>query len=210
MEYITLNYCLYIYNQPTKNSYMKKNVKRIQIALSAMIILAFLAMPSALGQAGKANFAGSWALNAEKSQMGQGGGAGAGAAQGQGQGGGQRMGGGGMGREFVTTQAANLLSVESSRTNQSGEVVKTTTKYTLDGKECLNGAAGRESKSTATWSADCKTLTIKTSRTFDMNGESRTTTSTQEWTLAGPNLQVKSTTATQNGERVTTMVYDKK
>lgn len=187
---------------------MEKNVKRIQIALSAMIILAFLAMTfSANGQAGKANFSGTWALNAEKSNMGQ-------PPQGGGQGqppqaGGQRMGGGGMGN-FVARQEANLLTVESTRTNQDGQTTTTTSKYTLDGKESINTTARGESKSTATWSADGKTLTIKTSRTFDMNGESRTMTTTQDWTLVGPNLQIKQTSATPNGDRTTTMVYDKK
>ncbi len=69
---------------------MERKVKSLQIALSAMIILAFLAMPfTTYAQAGKANFAGTWALNAEKSQMGQGQGQppqGAGQGQGQGQG----------------------------------------------------------------------------------------------------------------------------
>jgi hypothetical protein len=52
---------------------MERKAKSLQIVLSAMIILAFLAMPfTTYAQAGKANFSGNWTLNAEKSQMGQG------------------------------------------------------------------------------------------------------------------------------------------
>jgi len=185
---------------------MEKNVKRFQIALSAMIIMAFLAMPFTVNGQGKANFAGTWAMNAEKSNMGQP----PQGAGGGGQGGGQRMGGGFGMNNFTAKQEANLLTVESTRTNQNGETTTTTSKYTLDGKESINTTGRGESKSTATWSSDGKTLTIKTSRTIDMQGETRTMTTTQEWTLAGPNLQIKTTSATPQGDRTTTAVYDKK
>jgi hypothetical protein len=188
---------------------MEKNVKNLQIALSAMIILAFLMMPLTLnGQGGKANFAGTWSLNAEKSDMGGGPGA---PPQGQApQGQGQRMGGFGGG-DFTATQEANLLSVTRTRTNQSGESVTTTSKYTLDGKESVNTTGRGESKSIVTWSADGKTLKIATTRTFDMGGETRTMSSTEEWTLTDAKiLTVKSIMSTPNGERNTTAVYDKK
>ena len=188
---------------------MEKNVKNLQITLSAMIILAFLAMSLTLnGQAGKADFTGTWALNAEKSDMGGGPG---GPPQGQPpQGQGQRMGGFGGGN-FTATQEANLLTVTRTRTNQNGESVTTTSKYTLDGKESINTTGRGESKSTATWAADGNTLKIATSRTFDMGGESRTMNSTEEWTLTdAKTLTIKSMMNTPNGERTTAMVYDKK
>lgn len=184
---------------------MGKNVKNLQITLSAMIILAFLAMPLALtGQGSKANFAGSWAFNAEKSNMGE--------APGGGQGGPPQGARGGFGGgDFTATQEANLLTVTRTRTNQNGESMTTVTKYTLDGKESINSTGRGESKSVATWSADGKTLKIVTSRTFDMGGESRTMTSTEEWTLTdGTTLAVKTTMTTPAGDRVTTMVYNKK
>jgi hypothetical protein len=185
---------------------MEKNVKNLHVALSAMIILAFLMMPFTLnGQTGKANFAGTWAFNADKSDMGGGPG---GPPPGQGQG--QRMGGFGGG-DFSATQEANLLSVTRTRTNQSGESVTTTSKYTLDGKESINTTGRGESKSIATWSADGKALKIATTRTFDMGGETRTMSSTEEWTLTDANtLTIKSKMETPNGERTTTMVYNKK
>lgn len=180
--------------------------------LSAMIILAFLVMPFSLnGQGGKANFAGTWAFNAEKSDMGGAPGGPGGPPQGQGQAPqGGRMGGFGGG-DFTASQEANLLTVNRTRTNQSGESVTTTSKYTLDGKESVNTTGRGESKSVATWSADGKTLKIVTTSTFDMGGETRTMTSTQEWILAdAATLNIKTTSSTPNGERVTKAVYNKK
>jgi hypothetical protein len=182
---------------------MKKNV--IMQILSFTVLFAFLCMPLALNaQGSKANFAGKWALNATKSDMGQ-------APQGQGQapqGGGQRMGGGG---DFTATQEANLLTVERTRTGQDGQAVTTTSKYTLDGKVSVNTTARGESKSTATWSADGKSLTIVTTRSFERDGQTTEMKTSEVWSLTNPTtLSVASTMNTPNGERKTTMVYDKK
>jgi len=173
-----------------------------------MIILAFMAMPfSTYAQAGKANFSGTWAYNAEKSQVGQGQGQ---PAQGQPpQGQGQRMGGFGGGN-FVAKQEANLLTVDRTRTGQDGQAITITSKYTLDGKESINTMGQGESKSIATWSADGKTLSIVTTRTFNRNGETTTMKTTEEWSVAGTTLSIKSTRTSPNGDRVTTVVYDKK
>ncbi len=182
---------------------MKKNVT-MQI-LSFTVLFAFLCMPLALNaQGSKANFAGKWAFNATKSDMGQ-------PPQGQGQppqGGGQRMGGGG---DFTATQEANLLTVESTRTGQDGQAVTTTSKYTLDGKVSVNTTARGESKSTATWLADGKSLTIVTTRTFERDGQTTEMKTTEVWSLTTPTMLSRiSTMNTPNGERKTTMVYDKK
>ncbi|MCX6238951.1 MAG: hypothetical protein NTY07_15540 [Bacteroidia bacterium] len=144
-------------------------------------------------QAGKSNFSGTWALNAEKSTLGDGGG--------------QRMGGG----NFVATQEANLLTVVRTRTNQNGEATTTTSKYTLDGKESINTSLRGESKSVATWSADGKTLSIETTMTFNMNGESRTMKMSESWALTDPKvLSIQSSFTTPDGERKSTRVYDSK
>ena len=171
---------------------MKKNV--ISKVLSATVILAFLCAPLSLNaQAGKANFAGKWAFNAQKSNLGE--------SQG-----GRMMGGG----NFTATQEANLLTVERTRTNQDGESVTTTSKYTLDGKESVNSTGRGESKSIATWSPDGKTLTIATTRSFERDGQTMEFKSTEVWSLTSPNtLQIVNTMTTPNGERKTTMVYDK-
>jgi Tol biopolymer transport system component len=116
------------------------------------------------------------------------------------------MGGGGMGQAFTVTQETNKLTTERTRSGQDGQPVKITTVYTLDGKESVNTTARGESKSIANWSADGKSLTIVTTSTFG----DRTVTTTAVWTLDGAALTIKSTTPTQNGERTSKMVYDKK
>jgi hypothetical protein len=185
---------------------MERKVKSLQIAFSAIIILAFLAMPySTYAQGGKANFTGSWTYNAEKSNMGQPPQGQGQPPQGQGQGQGQRMGGFGGGN-LAVKQEANLLTVDRTRTGQDGQPTTTTEKYTLDGKESVNTNARGESKSTAVWSADGKSLTIKTTRSF--NGNDMTTTAA--WTIDGAALVITSTMNTPNGERTTKTVYDKK
>jgi hypothetical protein len=195
---------------------MKKDAKIFKITLAAMIISAFLFMPLTVsGQTGKVNFAGTWALNAEKSNFGQG----QGQPQGQppqgqpaGQGQGQGMRGGFGGGNFVAKQEANLLTVDRTRPGQNGgEATTVTSKYTLDGKECVNTTGMGDSKSVATWSADGLSLTIVTNRTFDRNGTSTTTKTTEVWTLTNPTtLTVVSTRTSANGDRTSSMVYDKK
>jgi len=92
-----------------------------------------------------------------------------------------------------------------TRTGQDG--TPRVTKYTLDGKESLNTTFGGESKSTAKWSADGKTLTILTRFSFDGNEM----TSTAVWSLIdAKTLSVVSTRQTPDGEVKATMVYDKK
>jgi len=147
-------------------------------------------------QAGKTNFAGTWTLNTEKSTQPQGD-----------QGGGMRLGGG----NFVAIQEANILTVERTRTGQDGQSTTMTMKYTLDGKESINTSPRGDSKSVAKWSADGKSLTIETSRTMDMNGETMTMKSTEVWTLTdAKTLTVVYTRQSPNGEVKATMVYDKK
>lgn len=193
-----------------------KNLNFFKITLSAVILSAFMFLPaSILAQTGKANFSGNWVVNVEKSNFGQGQGqpqtqGRQGQAQGMGQDQGQKAGGFGGGN-FIAKQEGNLLTVERSRTNQNGKTNKTESRYTLDGKECVNTTGRGESKSTATWSPDGKTLKIVTNSTFTTNGESRTMKSTEEWSLKDASiLSVKTTRASKSGDRVSTIVYDKK
>jgi Tol biopolymer transport system component len=86
-----------------------------------------------------------------------------------------------------------------------------TSKYTLDGKESVNTTGRGESKSIATWSADGKSLTIVTTRTFERDGQSMEMKSSEVWTLTSPTtMSIVRTMNTPDGERKTTMVYDKK
>ena len=176
-----------------KNNY--KNLSWLMRLFSLTIMLAFIAPVITNAQTGKANFAGNWTFNATKSTQPQGGG------------GGQRMGGG----DVVVAQEANLLTVTRTRTGQDGQPTTTILKYTLDGKESINTSPRGDSKSVAKWSADGKTLTIASSRTMDINGETRTINSSEAWVLTDAKiLTVTSTRQGQDGEVKTTLVYDKK
>lgn len=167
---------------------MKRNLSNLLQLLSLTVVLALVAPEMINAQTGKANFAGTWAMNAEKSILPQGGG-----------GGGQRMGS----TNFTVTQEANILT--QTRTSQDGTT--RITKYTLDGKESVNTTGGGESKSTANWSSDGKTLIIVTKSNY--NGNERT--STAVWSLIdAKTLSIVSTRQGQDGEVKTTMVYDKK
>ncbi len=177
---------------------MKTNF--LKQVVSAATILAFLAIPLTTNAQGtKANFSGSWAFNAEKSNMGQ-------PPQGQG----QRMGPFGGG-DFVATQDANILTVERTRTSPDGQTMNVKSVYNLDGKESVNTTGRGESRSVATWSPDGKSLTIATTRNIDRDGQNMEIKSTEVWTLTDPKtITVNTTMNTPNGERKTTMVYNKK
>ena len=182
---------------------MKKNAVKEQVKgfghlrLMSLTVLFALIVPFQIkAQAGKADFSGTWNMNEAKSTLPQ-----------SGQGGGMRMGSGNL----VVTQAANLLTVERTRTGQDGQSMTTTMKYTLDGKESINTSQRGDSKSVASWSADGKSLNIETSRTMDINGESRTMKSTEVWSLTdAKTLSIATTRQGQNGEVKSNMVYDKK
>jgi dipeptidyl aminopeptidase/acylaminoacyl peptidase len=160
------------------------------------VLVLIMAVLGVNAQASNTNFAGTWTLNTEKSTQPQGD-----------QGGGMRLGGG----NFVAIQEANILTVERTRTGQDGQSTTMTMKYTLDGKESVNTSPRGDSKSVAKWSPDGKSLTIETSRTMDMNGESMTMKSTEVWTLTdAKTLTIVYTRQGPNGEVKATMVYDKK
>jgi len=184
---------------------MEKRLIKSGVIAMMVTVTVLLTSVNTFAQGSKTNFSGSWAFDADKSQAAQP----AGQGQPQGQGQGQRP--GGSGGDFVAKQEANLLTVERTRTNREGVSSTTVSKYTLDGKESVNSTARGDSKSVATWSSDGKTLTIKTSRTMDMNGESVTMNSTEVWSLTdAKTLSISTSMATPNGERKSTAVYNKK
>lgn len=142
----------------------------------------------------QANFAGNWALNESKSNFG---------------GGPMRM----AANSLVVTQAANLLTVESTMPGRDGGEMKTTAKYTLDGKVSENPMFNTTRKSTATWSADKTALTIVSTMTFDMGGETREMKTTETWKLSegGKVLLIESVRPGRDGgEMKTTAAYDRK
>jgi len=166
-------------------------MKKARIGLTAIATLAV----ATLAFAQKADFSGTWTLDAEASGMAAGGGAPGGGAPGGGGGGGMR-GGAMMAGPMTVKQTADTLTIERG----TGET-KTTSTYKLDGSESKNtmmgrGGAAMESVSTAKW--DGAKLTITTKQ--DMGGQM--VESSQAWTVAGSTLTIETTNARGTQKRV--------
>lgn len=109
-------------------------------------------------------------------------------------------------QELVVTQDAAILTVERHSEFQ-GQAFVTKDKITLDGKECLNeGWQGTKKKSTATWSDDKKTLTIKTTIPFENAGEMSLT---EVYTLVEGGLSIQTTNSSDWGTSTETYVFGK-
>lgn len=159
-----------------------------------LVMILFLANTSTFAQAAKANFSGTWAFNESKSTPSEGG---------------FRMGASLM----VITQDGNNLSVESTRKNQNGEDVKSTYKYTLDGKECVNTIFGNNTrKSIVTWSADGMSLNFAHTMNFERDGQTNEFKSTEAWKINNTDktLVIDMVFNGPNGEMKTSNIYDKK
>lgn len=130
------------------------------------------------------DFSGKWKLNASKSKLGE-----------------QFS----MApKEIVITQSGNNMSVEKHSSFQDQEMV-TNSKYTLDGKECVNtGFMESQNKSTAVWSDDKKSLKVTTK--FQM-GDQGDGSFVEVYKLDGANLSIVTTTSF--GDTSETGVYDK-
>jgi hypothetical protein len=150
-------------------------MKRAVVSLAALTF----ALTVGLQAQGAANFAGTWKLNMEKSEMG---------------GGGRGGRGGGMPGDMVIKQTATELSVTRG---------ENTTVYKLDGSEVTIPGPRGEAKAKAR--AEGATIVIETTRSMGEN----TITTTSTWSMEGDNLVISSVSATPMGERKTKMVYDK-
>lgn len=158
-----------------------------------LLVAAVLCMTTS-GLFAQTNFSGTWAFNESKSNFGE--------------------------SQFrfaatlmVVTQDANTLTVESTMPGRDGEEMKTSAKYTLDGKVSENPMFNSTRKSTVTWSADKSSLIIASTMTLDMGGETREMKSTETWKLSegGKLLSVESVRPGRDGGEMKTMAaYDKK
>ena len=179
---------------------MKKHVENLQATRGSFIRMMALVLMISLfilpvkmnGQGAKPDFAGTWAFNETKSNLGEGGNF-------------RRA------TQITVTQDGNNLTAARVRTNQDGVATTTTEKFTLDGKECTNDTGRGPSKAIVTWSADGKALNFAITRTFDRNGETTTMKSTEVWTLTdAKTLSILSAVTFQDNEMKSTLVYDKK
>lgn len=160
----------------------------------AISLLFFSCFTAIYAQSGGANFSGSWGLNETKSKFGD--------SQ-------FRM----AATLLVVKQEGNNLSDERTQPGFDGGEMKTTEILTLDGKVCENaGMMDSKRKSTVTWSADNKSITILTTVVFDMGGQPGEMKSSEIWKLGedGKSLIIDTSFTTPDGDMKTTLFYDKK
>jgi len=158
------------------------------------ILSIFVFGMASTGLFAQANFSGTWAFNESKSNFGD--------SQ-------FRF----AATSMIVTQDANTLAVESTMPSRDGGEMKTSARYTLDGKVSENPMFNTTRKSTVTWSPDKMSMIIASTMTFDMNGETREMKSTDTWKLAegGKILMIESVrTGRDGGEMKTAVAYDKK
>ena len=152
-------------------------MKKIILVLSAVLLSAVVFAQT--------DFSGNWALNTSKSKLGE--------------------------RSFapksaVIVQTKTDINVET-KSEFNGEERIRKSKYTLDGKECINkGFRDMEVKSTAVWSADKKVLTVTSKISMD-NGDM---TMKAVYKMDGANLVIESSSSSPMGDRSETQVFDKK
>lgn len=158
----------------------------------AVILSAALVLGSFSAFAANPDFTGDWQLNESKSNLGQ------------------------FGRAAKTLKIqgdVTSLAIDRVSTNRNGEEVKTTEKWTTDDKEIEStGFNNSKKKTKVKWSDDGKTLNVKSSTAFEMNGQSMEIKSEEKWSLSddGKTLTIESTTTSTRGTNTTKLVYDKK
>jgi hypothetical protein len=169
-----------------------KNNRLDNLKSGLFIAIALLSSSLSFSQSA-ANFSGSWAFNESKSNLGEGGG---------------RM----VSQTLVIVQDAATFSLERAFTGQDGTERKMSEKYTLDGKESVNPVFNTTKKSTATWSADKKSLTVSSLMVFEMNGEKNEIKTVEVYKLSDGDktLTIDSQSTSSMGERKATLAYDKK
>ncbi len=199
---------------------MKKNVFVQIVSHTVLVVLISMTLLNNGCKSSKADFTGSWILNADKSHMEQ-------PPQGQPQSDDsiapptQRMGrlpedrsfrmDEFAGSNFTVFQEGNQLKIERTSSGREGQEVTITTSFTIDGKEYVNTMGRGESKSIANWSDDGKTLTIVTTRIMGRDERSKEMKTTEVWNLTDPTtLSIVSTMNTANVDQKTNMVYNKK
>ena len=168
-------------------------IKGINFPFCAYIFLGAFLLSSSAILSQNADFSGTWSLNKNKSQSGEGGAR------------------GGAAVKLAIEQEGNNLSIDRTNLRRSGEEFTVSEKYTLDGKECENTLFRRTKKSTATWSGDGKSLTISSTMVFEREGQQMEINTTEIFTLAnsGSSLSINYTAKSARGERKNIFIYDK-
>ncbi len=171
----------------------------VKISAAALAALAMLVILPATMQAQNPDLSGTWAFNADKSQMGQAPGGGRTGGRGGG-----RMGGGG---DMTITTEGNSISITRTFQGREGPMERVET-YICDGEKHTQETGRGSSEYTAEW----KDGVLHVSATMGFGDRTFTTTSTYTLKEEGKVLEVVSQMPgfQGGGTRTQTMVYDKK
>jgi len=158
-------------------------------------ILALLIAPAFLlsfnTQPDRANLSGEWKLNEGKSELGD-------------------FGARFAARTIKIEQKDNEITISKTAPSFQGGENTTTETLSFDGKVSETTAFGNSKKqSTASWSDDGQTLTIKYSIKFERNGETSEFKGTETWSLKDGSLNLQTVSSSPRGENTTKAVYDK-
>lgn len=167
-------------------------LKTVRLFSSALILF-FLLISS--GLYAQTNFSGNWAFNESKSNLGDGGG--------------PRM----AATSLNVVQQGNSLTIDRTQPSMDGSEMKSSEKYTLDGKESTNpGMMESTTKSVVTWTKDQKGLNFVKNTSMERDGEKMEFKATEAWALSadGKTLTIESVFNSPMGEMKTTLVYNKK
>ena len=147
----------------------------------------------------RANFSGEWKFNESKSELGQfplcifGN---------------DRM----RSKTMKIATKADFLAVEVATSSTDGALVTRQAKLTFEGKENETTFVGSpRDKSTARWSDDGQTMTVKSIRSFNPKGETADFKVTEVWKLIndGKSISIQVTSGSTSGEKTMKLVYDK-
>lgn len=170
-----------------------KNSRSASFGLITFLFVGLFLLSSSDIFAQKANFAGNWVLDEAKSPTPENG---------------FRMGA----TKLNATQDELKLTIERTFKGRDGEDMVSKEVFNLDGKESENlFFQSMKRKSTATWSADGKILTIASVTFFERDGETVEMKSSEVIKLSadGNELQMEVTLNTPNGDMKSTLVYGK-
>jgi hypothetical protein len=165
--------------------------KVMLMGLFIMIPFAISTHASDVTQPDQTDFSGTWKLDENKSDFGE-------------------------GRHFaahqlVVTQQDNSLKVERSSTGRDGREFKFTSDYTLDGQQHDLDMGNRTAKVKADWQNDGKNVQIDTNMKFERNGETNEFHTLENWTLSGDGktLTIDLKTNSRRGESHQKLIYTK-
>ena len=171
-------------------SRLNKSFIGLAVAFAAMLIVADTAA------AQNPNFAGTWTLNTEESDLGSGGG-----------------GRGGMGRgaspSMAITHEGEKITITTQQAGRDGSTREVVTEIITDGESHTTEGPRGPTTNTATWKEG--QLHVVTVISFNMQGQTREFTTNDVYSMQGDKLiKVTSRQGRDGTTNITKAVYDKK